>query len=212
MRAARSDALLIRARYVTVSALKPRWVPALRRVTLCRAASGTRVPAFFKVIAVWHFLINLQGAPTFCGLPTGSLLRFAFRKVLLGLRQRRDRPCTRSLTASAICIPLPQKIFPTTINRHTSVTMNGGRAALALAQCGLAHRFHRPALQKEDQRKPDFFRNNSPHGCVARDACIDIPSISEAHGVVISVERRALRDAAAFGGALLSAGQGEATL
>jgi hypothetical protein len=27
---------------------------------LCRAASGTRVPPFFKMIAVWHFLINLQ--------------------------------------------------------------------------------------------------------------------------------------------------------
>jgi hypothetical protein len=47
-------------RFVTVLALKPRWVPALRRVTLCRAASGTRVPPFFKMIAVWHFLINLQ--------------------------------------------------------------------------------------------------------------------------------------------------------
>jgi len=39
-----------------------------------------------------------------------------------------------------------------------------------------------------------------------------LASISEAHGVFISVVRHALRDAAAFGGALLSAGQGEATL
>jgi predicted porin len=84
--------------------------------------------------------------------------------------------------------------------------MDGRRAALAFAECSLARSFHRPALQKEHRRTPDFFRNNSQHGCSARDAGIDTPSISDAHGFFISAERLALRDAAAFGGALLSAG------
>jgi GST-like protein len=47
------------------------------------------------------------------------------------------------------------------IDLYTAATMNGRRAALALAECGLAHRFHRLDLQKEDQRKPDFLRINS---------------------------------------------------
>jgi hypothetical protein len=39
----------------------------------------------------------------------------------------------------------------------TAVTMNGRRvAALALAECGLAHHFHRPELQKADRRKSNF--------------------------------------------------------
>ncbi len=47
------------------------------------------------------------------------------------------------------------------IDLYTAATMNGRRAALALAECGLAHRFHRLDLQTEDQRKPDFLRINS---------------------------------------------------
>ena len=42
------------------------------------------------------------------------------------------------------------------IDLYTAATMNGPRAALALAECGLPHRFHQFDLQKEDQRKPDF--------------------------------------------------------
>jgi hypothetical protein len=45
--------------------------------------------------------------------------------------------------------------------------MHGRRAALAFTECWLARRFHRPALQKEDQRKSDFLRNTSLHGCIA---------------------------------------------
>jgi GST-like protein len=47
------------------------------------------------------------------------------------------------------------------IDLYTAATMNGRRAAIALAECGLAHRCHRLDLEKEDQRKPDFLRINS---------------------------------------------------
>ena len=47
------------------------------------------------------------------------------------------------------------------IDLYTAATMNGRRAALALAECGLPHRFHRLDLQKEDQRKPNFLKVNA---------------------------------------------------
>jgi GSH-dependent disulfide-bond oxidoreductase len=47
------------------------------------------------------------------------------------------------------------------IDLYTAATMNGRRAALALAACGLPHRFHRLDLQTEDQRKPDFLKVNA---------------------------------------------------
>jgi GST-like protein len=47
------------------------------------------------------------------------------------------------------------------IDLYTAATMNGRRAALALAECGLPHRLHRLDLQKEDQRKPDFLKVNA---------------------------------------------------
>jgi predicted porin len=77
--------------------------------------------------------------------------------------------------------------------------MNGRRATLELAECGLAHRFHRQRCRKYDQSKPDFFRNNSQHACSARDTGIDILFFKDAHEFFTGVEQRALRDAAAFG-------------
>jgi GSH-dependent disulfide-bond oxidoreductase len=47
------------------------------------------------------------------------------------------------------------------IDLFTAATMNGRRAALALAECGLAHRVHRLDLDGGDQRKPDFLAINS---------------------------------------------------
>jgi GST-like protein len=47
------------------------------------------------------------------------------------------------------------------IDLFTAATMNGRRAALALAECGLAHRVHRLDLGKGDQRKPAFIAINS---------------------------------------------------
>jgi GST-like protein len=46
------------------------------------------------------------------------------------------------------------------IELYTAATMNGRRAALALAECGLAHNVQRLDLQKQDQRQPDFLRIN----------------------------------------------------
>ena len=51
------------------------------------------------------------------------------------------------------------------IDFYTAPTMNGRRAALALAECELAHRFYRLDLQTGDQRKPDFLRIN-PRGTI----------------------------------------------
>jgi GSH-dependent disulfide-bond oxidoreductase len=47
------------------------------------------------------------------------------------------------------------------IDLFTAATMNGRRAALALAECSLAHRVHRLDLNKMDQRKPEFLAINS---------------------------------------------------
>jgi GST-like protein len=47
------------------------------------------------------------------------------------------------------------------IDLYTAATMNGRRAAIALAECGLPHRFHRLDLQNEDQHKPDFLKLNT---------------------------------------------------
>jgi GSH-dependent disulfide-bond oxidoreductase len=47
------------------------------------------------------------------------------------------------------------------IDLFTAATMNGRRAALALAECGLVHRVHRLDLDKRDQRKPEFLAINS---------------------------------------------------
>ena len=57
------------------------------------------------------------------------------------------------------------RTFAKMIDLYTAATMNGRRAALALAECGLAHRLHRLDLRKEDQRKPDFVRIN-PRGTI----------------------------------------------
>lgn len=47
------------------------------------------------------------------------------------------------------------------IDLYTAATMNGRRAALALAVCELPHRCHRLDLQKDDQHKPDFLKINA---------------------------------------------------
>lgn len=47
------------------------------------------------------------------------------------------------------------------IDLFTAATMNGRRAALALAECGLTHRVHRLDLDGGDQRKPEFLAINS---------------------------------------------------
>jgi GST-like protein len=47
------------------------------------------------------------------------------------------------------------------IDLFTAATMNGRRAALALAECSLAHRVHRLDLNKMDQREPEFLAINS---------------------------------------------------
>jgi GST-like protein len=51
------------------------------------------------------------------------------------------------------------------IDLFTAATMNGRRAALALAECGLAHRVHRLDLGKGDHRKPEFVTIN-PRGTI----------------------------------------------
>jgi GST-like protein len=51
------------------------------------------------------------------------------------------------------------------IDLYTAATMNGRRAALALAECGLPHRCHRLDLQQGDQHKPDFIEMN-PQGTI----------------------------------------------
>jgi GSH-dependent disulfide-bond oxidoreductase len=51
------------------------------------------------------------------------------------------------------------------IDLFASATMNGRRAALALAECGLAHRVHRLDLDRGDQRKPEFLAI-SPRGTI----------------------------------------------
>ena len=51
------------------------------------------------------------------------------------------------------------------IDLFTAATMNGRRAALALAECGLEHRVHRLDLNKGDQRKPEFVAI-SPRGTI----------------------------------------------
>jgi GST-like protein len=47
------------------------------------------------------------------------------------------------------------------IDLYTAATMNGRRAALALAACELPHRFHRLDLQKDDQHSPGFLEINA---------------------------------------------------
>jgi GSH-dependent disulfide-bond oxidoreductase len=51
------------------------------------------------------------------------------------------------------------------IDLYTAATMNGRRAALALAESGLAHRIHRLDLQKGEQHKSEFLRIN-PSGTI----------------------------------------------
>jgi GSH-dependent disulfide-bond oxidoreductase len=51
------------------------------------------------------------------------------------------------------------------IDLFTAATMNGRRAALALAECGLEHRVHRLDLDKGDQRKSEFLAIN-PRGTI----------------------------------------------
>jgi GST-like protein len=51
------------------------------------------------------------------------------------------------------------------IDLFTAATMNGRRAALALTECGLAHRVHRLDLDNGDQRKPEFLAI-SPRGTI----------------------------------------------
>lgn len=51
------------------------------------------------------------------------------------------------------------------IDLYTAATMNGRRAAIALAECGLEHRLHRLDLAQGDQCKPAFLRI-SPSGTI----------------------------------------------
>jgi GST-like protein len=72
----------------------------------------------------------------------------------IGMNGRRDGlDVLSAATTSGSC--------RTMIDLYTAATMNGRRAALALAECGLAHHFHRLDLQKGDQRKPDFLKINA---------------------------------------------------
>jgi GSH-dependent disulfide-bond oxidoreductase len=51
------------------------------------------------------------------------------------------------------------------IDLYSAATMNGRRAAIALAECGLTHRVHLLDLQKGEQRLPDFLALN-PTGVI----------------------------------------------
>jgi GST-like protein len=51
------------------------------------------------------------------------------------------------------------------IDLYTAGTMNGRRAAIALAECGLAHRVHKLDLAKGEQRRPEFLKLN-PNGAI----------------------------------------------
>ncbi|MBV9827142.1 MAG: glutathione S-transferase N-terminal domain-containing protein [Alphaproteobacteria bacterium] len=51
------------------------------------------------------------------------------------------------------------------IDLYTAGTMNGRRAALALSECGLAHRIHVLDLQKGEQHGADFLALN-PSGVI----------------------------------------------
>jgi GSH-dependent disulfide-bond oxidoreductase len=53
----------------------------------------------------------------------------------------------------------------TMIDLYAAATINGRRAALAAAECGLAYRLHRLDLAKGDQRQPDFLAIN-PNGTI----------------------------------------------
>jgi len=57
---------------------------------------------------------------------------------------------------------------------YTAATINGRRAALAAAECGLAHRLHRLDLDKGDQRHPDFLKIN-PNGTIPVLVDVDGP-------------------------------------
>ena len=51
------------------------------------------------------------------------------------------------------------------IDLYTAATINGRRAAIALAECGLTHRVHWLDLRKGEQRDPDFLALN-PNGVI----------------------------------------------
>ena len=51
------------------------------------------------------------------------------------------------------------------IDLYSAATMNGHRAAIALAECGLTHQVHLLDLQKGEQRQPDFLTLN-PSGVI----------------------------------------------
>lgn len=51
------------------------------------------------------------------------------------------------------------------IDLYSAPTMNGRRAAIALAECGLAHRVHLLDLAKGEQRRADFLALN-PSGAI----------------------------------------------
>lgn len=51
------------------------------------------------------------------------------------------------------------------IELYSAATMNGRRAAIALAECGLVHRLHLLDLQKGDQCADDFLKLN-PSGTI----------------------------------------------
>jgi GSH-dependent disulfide-bond oxidoreductase len=51
------------------------------------------------------------------------------------------------------------------IDLYSAATMNGRRAAIALAECGLPHRVHLLDLRKGDQRAADFLKLN-PNGAI----------------------------------------------
>ena len=51
------------------------------------------------------------------------------------------------------------------IDLYSAATMNGRRAAIALAECALAHRIHLLDLDKGEQRRPDFLALN-PSGAI----------------------------------------------
>ena len=51
------------------------------------------------------------------------------------------------------------------IDLYSAATMNGWRAAIALTECGLAHRVHLLDLQKDEQSRSGFLKLN-PNGAI----------------------------------------------
>src|SRR5450631_4942312 len=98
-------------------------------------------------------------------------------------------------------MPGPQKIRSD--NNQSSHSRNNERPSRRACICTVWARAPFPSARAEDQREPDFSEPILSMDSL-RARCLHRRSIHhEVHGSFISVERRALRNASAFGGALL---------